>query len=228
MSDIISNPWDHVATTGQLPDGMNLLKEYSTFKIVKSKDVLAEDRNGKAVKKLRLTGTVQKCDEFNENHRKYSFDIIREAVEAIQPAVKGRKVIGEFDHPCDAKIHMDRASHLMTKVWMDGKNVMGELEVIEGMPCGQMLKALVEAGVTIGISSRGIGDMRPIVAEGFDEAYEVMPGFRFVTWDVVAEPSVKEAELSVLESRQRLSRGRASRQEVESKLLEEFTRVLRG
>jgi len=104
---------------------------------------------------------------------------------------------------CDAKIHMDRVSHLMTKIWMEDKNVLGELEVIEDMPCGQMLAALVRAGVTVGISSRGIGDMKPVMTESMQEAYEVLPGYRFVTWDTVAEPSVKEAELSVMESKQR-------------------------
>ena len=105
---------------------------------------------------------------------------------------------------CDAKIHMDRVSHLMTKVWMESKNVLGELEVLEEMPCGKMLAALVRAGVTVGISSRGIGDMKPVMSEGLQEAYEVLPGYRFVTWDTVAEPSVKEAELSVMESKQRI------------------------
>ena len=126
---------------------------------------------------------------------------------------------------CDAKIHMDRVSHLMTKVWMENNNVLGELEVIEDMPCGQMLAALVRAGVTVGISSRGVGDMRPVVSEG-TEAYEVLPGYRFVTWDVVAEPSVKEAELSVMESKQR--KIFLQKRNVEQELIKEIINRFRG
>jgi hypothetical protein len=133
--------------------------------------------------------------------------------------------MGEFDHPQDAKIHMDRVSHLMTKVWMEGKNVLGELEVLEEMPCGQMLSALVRAGVTVGISSRGIGDMKPTMTESMQEAYEVLPGYRFVTWDTVAEPSVKEAELSVMESKQRML---SQKKQIEQALLAELSKHLRG
>ena len=204
MSEIVTPVmanWQKVSQTGELPTGMSLLKEDLEFKVVRAKEI-KEDKTGKRF--MRLTGVVQKADDYNENGRIYSKTILNEAVEAIQPAIKARRVMGEFDHPQDAKIHMDRVSHLMTKVWMESKNVLGELEVLEEMPCGKMLAALVRAGVTVGISSRGIGDMKPVMSEGLQEAYEVLPGYRFVTWDTVAEPSVKEAELSVMESKQRI------------------------
>jgi hypothetical protein len=204
-----------------IPDGMSLLTEHTDFKIVHAKEAVS--KSGK--KRMRLTGIVQKADVVNENGRIYKSKILQEAVEAIQPAIKSRKILGQLDHPEDAKIHMDRVSHLMTKVWMEGKNVLGELEVIEDMPCGQMLAALIRADVTVGISSRGIGDMKPSMTEGMQEAYEVMPGYRFVTWDTVAEPSVKEAELSVMESKQRiLSRQRQIEQEIIAEITKRFGR----
>lgn len=217
-----SASWQEVSRTGEIPSGMSLLQEEREFKVANVRTV-SEEKTGK--KSLRLTGIVQTADSFNENGRIYSTPILKEAVDSIQNSIKSRKVMGEFDHPQDAKIHMDRVSHIMTKVWMEGKNVIGELEVLEDMPCGQMLAALVRAGVTVGISSRGIGDLKPTVTESMQEAYEVLPGYRFVTWDTVAEPSVKGAELSVMESKQRRL---AQKGEVEKKLLEEIANRFRS
>lgn len=224
MSNIVipTPTWQKVSQTGEVPSGMSLLREDIEFKVVQAREI-TESKTGK--RSMRLTGIVQKADDYNENGRIYSNGVLSEAIEAIQPALKARRVMGEFDHPADAKIHMDRVSHLMTKVWMEGKNVLGELEVLEQMPCGQMLAALVRAGVTVGISSRGIGDMKPVMTESMQEAYEVLPGYRFVTWDTVAEPSVKEAELSVMESKQRKL---SKKSQAEQALLAELNQYLRG
>jgi hypothetical protein len=86
---------------------------------------------------------------------------------------------------------------------MEGNEVIGELEILEKTPCGGILKSLVESGVNIGISSRGVGDMESAVIED-KEYYKVLPGFTFVTFDIVAEPSVQGSYLSVMESRNRL------------------------
>jgi hypothetical protein len=204
------------------------LTEKNEFTILNARNVIIEERPGIKIKRMRLNGVIQKCDSFNENHRRYSYGIIKEAVESIQDSLGKRKILGELDHPTDAKIHLDRISHVMTKVWMEGKNVYGELEVLDKMPCGALLKSLVESGIPVGISSRGVGDLQPVMAEGIDEAYDVLPGFRFVTWDIVVEPSVKEAELSVLESKQRLVSRQTHRKMIETNLVKELSAVLRG
>lgn len=98
----------------------------------------------------------------------------------------------------DAKIHLDRVSHLMSKVWMEGKKVFGEMEVLHRLPCGAALRGLFEHKVRVGISSRGVGDMEMIERNGH-EVYRVMPGYAFVTWDTVAEPSVDGAILTLRE-----------------------------
>lgn len=208
--------WGQVSKTGVVPDGMSLLVEEKEFNVIQSREI--SEKSGK--KKLRLTGIIQKASDLNENGRVYSSNVLSEAVDAIQESIMKRKVTGELDHSCDAKIHMDRISHLMTKVWMESKNVLGELEVIEETPCGQILSALVKAGITVGISSRGVGDMRPCVNED-TEYYEVLPGYRFITWDVVAEPSVKEAELSVMESKQRII---TRRSQIEKEIIKEIAK----
>lgn len=218
MSATITVPnWQKISQTGEIPHGMTFLTEDIEFKVVHAKEIM-EEKTGK--RRMRLTGVVQMADTRNENGRIYCSKILKEAVDSIQPSIRARKVMGEFDHPSDAKIHMDRVSHLMTKVWMENKSVLGELEVLEEMPCGSMLAALVRAGVTVGISSRGIGDMKPIMSES-QEVYEVLPGYRFVTWDTVAEPSVKEAELSVMESKQRLLR---SKKTIEQEIVAEISK----
>ncbi len=81
---------------------------------------------------------------------------------------------------------------------MDGKKVIGEAEVLHKVPCGAALRGLFEHKVRVGISSRGVGDME-MVEHGGREAYRVMPGYAFVTWDAVAEPSVTGAVLNIQE-----------------------------
>jgi len=192
----------HIAQTGEIPAGKNFLQESFPLQIKDMKEVVTEGVNG-GKPALRITGIFQKCDEPNQNGRVYPRSVLGEAVKNLQEAVSHRKIMGEFDHPPDAKIHLDRVSHLITKVWLEGKYVYGQAEVLQDMPMGSALAALLRSNVQVGISSRGVGDMS-IVNEGMDdEHYVVQDGYEFVTWDVVGEPSVQEATMSVMESRAR-------------------------
>jgi len=191
-----------IAQTGQVPAGTQFIQDTFPLKILESKRDVNESIGGKPT--LKITGVIQKADEANQNGRVYPYDVLAEAVDNIQEDLETRAVIGEFDHPSDAKIHLDRVSHIMTRVWMEGKYVYGVAEVLEEMPCGQMLGALLRSKARVGISSRGVGDMEA-VNEGADgEMHRVLPGYSFVTWDIVGEPSVKEAVMSVMESRNRI------------------------
>jgi hypothetical protein len=100
---------------------------------------------------------------------------------------------------CDAKIHLDRVSHLITKVWMKGKTVYGELEIMESTELGRTLLGLIEGNASVGISSRGVGDVKSVIIDG-EEYFEVLPGYQLITWDVVAEPSVQDSYLVLAES----------------------------
>ncbi len=126
---------------------------------------------------------------------------MQEAINDIQEDIKNRCVWAEFDHPSDAKIHMDRISHLITRLWMEGSKVIGEAEIIDELPFGHQLKTLLKHG-SVGISSRGIGDIEVKERNG-EEAYYVTEGFRLVTFDAVAEPSVTGARLQLVEGRLR-------------------------
>lgn len=189
-----------VAETGEIPSGFRLIQDTFPFEVIETKSTVVEGRDGKEVPVLRVSGLVQRGDHENANGRFYpTRDVLGPAVRNIQEDIGSRAVMGEFDHPADAKIHLDRVSHLMTKVWMDGRKVYGEAEVLHNLPCGACLRGLFEHKVRVGISSRGVGDMEVVENSG-KEMYRVMPGYAFVTWDAVAEPSVNGAILNIQES----------------------------
>ena len=187
-----------VAQTGCIPEGTMLLQDVWPLVILDTKSVVSEGVVGGAPA-TRVTGVFQVADDTNANGRVYPRPILREAVGAIQEDITNRSVWGEFDHPPDAKIHLDRISHLITKIWMEGKSVFGEAEIIGELPHGSQLNTLLKRG-RIGISSRGIGDME-VRDNGGQELYYVTEGYRFVTWDAVAEPSVTGAILQLCEGR---------------------------
>jgi hypothetical protein len=188
-----------IAETGVVPAGFQLLRDTFSFDVIDVQNTLREGRNGKEEPIMRVSGLVQMGDKENANGRYYpTRDVLAPAVQSIQDDIGARAVMGEFDHPADAKIHLDRVSHLMTKVWMDGRKVYGEAEILHNLPCGACLRGLFEHKVRCGISSRGVGDMEMVENSGKD-IYRVLPGYSFVTWDAVAEPSVNGAILNIQE-----------------------------
>lgn len=220
----------HVAAlTGEI--GSHKLLQDSMPLVVKRK-TLVESKLSPGRKALVLAGQFQKADYPNANQRIYEEEILKHAVNEIQDDIKARRVLGECDHPEDAKIHLDRVSHLITKLWTEGKTVFGELEVIEGTPMGSIAKSFIDSSVQLGISSRGVGDMETTIREG-EEFYRVLPGYTLITFDMVAEPSVKGSYLSIRESRDRLLKVLKSnttkniREEAEHKLIEMFGKKLR-
>lgn len=189
-----------IAETGVIPAGMKLIRDTHEFKILDRKNAIKEDRNGNGTPVLRVTGLIQMGDQPNGNGRYYSTnEVLAPAIKQIQEDIKARAVLGEFDHPSDAKIHLDRVSHLMTNVWMEGRKVFGEAEILHKLPCGACLRGLFEHKVRVGISSRGVGDMEVVSESNGQETYRVLPGYTFVTWDAVAEPSVNGAILNIQE-----------------------------
>lgn len=189
-----------IAETGVIPVGMRFIQDVYPFEVIDRKETVTEDVNGREVPIMRVTGLIQMGDRENANQRYYSTrEVLAPAVQNIQEDIGNRAVMGEYDHPADAKIHLDRVSHLMSKVWMDGKKVYGEAEVLHRLPCGACLRGLFEHKVRVGISSRGVGDMEVVEQHG-QQIYRVMPGYAFVTWDAVAEPSVNGAILQIQES----------------------------
>jgi Prohead core protein serine protease len=222
-----------IAETGVIPAGYQLLNDTHSFIPLKTEKVVIEDANGNPQPTMRVRGLFQEADKDNANQRWYERSILGEAASLIQDDISRRGVLGEFDHPPDAKIHLDRICHLITKIWMDGPRVFGEAEVLDNQVHGRALRGLFESKIRIGISSRGIGDMELREHNG-KQLYFVLPGYQFVTWDVVADPSVKGAYLQpIKESINRVQRatsearraGKLSNEAYEALLLEEVNKL---
>jgi len=151
-------------------------------------DLLTEDEK-RLVKEgvLILSGIMQKADALNGNGRVYPRKILMREVENYQKLVKERRALGELDHPEDSVINLRNASHLVTDVWWDNDQVMGKVQVLN-TPSGNILKGLVQSGVKLGISSRGLGSVRENQGKTVVE-----DDFQLICFDFVSEPSTPGA-----------------------------------
>jgi hypothetical protein len=137
---------------------------------------------------VKFRGKFQEAEAVNKNKRMYPFDVLDENVQRLQEAIKGRGLIGELDHPTDSIVHFATASHIVTRLWWDGNTLMGEGEILN-TPHGKVLRALIEDGVKIGISSRGVGNGK--VNE--DGILVIGESYKLITFDAVADPSTFDA-----------------------------------
>ena len=144
-----------------------------------------------------LTGIIQAADMKNGNGRIYPRKILMREVENYQKIINENRALGELDHPEDSVINLRNVSHMVTKCWWDGQNVMGKVKVLD-TPSGNILKSLANSGVSLGISSRGMGS----VTEG-QEGTIVEDDFQLICFDIVSEPSTTNAYLNLSESQQR-------------------------
>ena len=136
---------------------------------------------------LILTGKLQEADVQNGNGRIYPQRVLVREMKNYQKLVQERRALGELDHPEDSVINLKNASHLVTDVWWDNKNVMGKVKVLD-TPSGQVLKSLVESGVKLGISSRGMGSVTESAGQTIVE-----DDFQLICFDFVSEPSTPNA-----------------------------------
>ena len=135
-------------------------------------------------KSLYMKGICIQGDIRNANQRVYSSQEIGKAVKTLNEQIAGGySVLGEVDHPDDLKINLDRASHMITEMWMDGPNGYGKLKIIP-TPMGQLIETMLNSGVKLGVSSRGSGEV---------DASGNVNGFEIITVDIVAQPSAPGA-----------------------------------
>ena len=137
--------------------------------------------------KIILKGVIQKSDTLNQNGRIYPKAILEREVRNYQKFIQERRALGELDHPATSVVELKNVSHLVTNAYMEGDVVYGEVEILP-TPKGEILKSLIEAGVKIGISSRGVGST---TNEGGHQM--VNDDFQLICWDMVAEPSTPGA-----------------------------------
>jgi hypothetical protein len=163
-----------------------LLQEYRPFKVNKQLAEQAVQKN----KPLIVSGILQRAEAKNQNGRVYPKDILEREVQAyMEGPVADNRAMGELDHPESSIINLQNVSHTIKKCWWDGDDVMGEVEILS-TPAGNILKALFAAGITVGISSRGMGSVEENLSEG---TVEVQDDFELLCWDFVSTPSTHGA-----------------------------------
>ena len=144
---------------------------------------------------MMLTGKLQEAEVQNGNGRIYPRPVLEREVKRYAKVVEDRRALGELDHPDSSIINLANVSHMITEVWMDGASVMGKCKVLE-TPSGQILRALVESGVKIGISSRGMGSVSERMGKTIVE-----DDFQLIGFDIVSEPSTPNAFMALSEGK---------------------------
>jgi Prohead core protein serine protease len=158
-----------------------LLREHLTFDRA---SMVLESEGEHDKKSLYMKGIFIQGNIRNHNERIYPVHEIKKAVDTLNAQLKDGSVLGELDHPDDLKINLDRVSHMITNMWMEGNDGYGKLKVIP-TPMGTLVKTLLESGVKLGVSSRGSGNV--------SETDGRVSDFEIITVDVVAQPSAPQA-----------------------------------
>lgn len=157
----------------------NTLTEHLTFD--QARVITEASSDGKS---LYMEGIFVQGEKRNQNQRVYPVQEIAKAVKNIQERIdSGVSVLGEADHPDDLQVNLDRVSHMIERMWMDGQDGLGRLKLLP-TPMGNICKTLIENGVKLGVSSRGSGNV--------NESGKVSD-FEIQTVDIVANPSAPDA-----------------------------------
>ena len=163
-----------------------LLQEYRQFKV----DKLLVERSIKENKPLMVSGIIQRAEAKNQNGRVYPREILaREIKKYAEGPVRERRATGELDHPESSVINLQNVSHNIVEVKMRGNDVYGKVEILS-TPAGNILKELFRNGITVGISSRGMGSVQENISEG---TVEVQDDFELLCFDFVSTPSTHGA-----------------------------------
>jgi hypothetical protein len=142
----------------------------------------SDDKDGKT---LHLKGIAIQGGIRNANQRVYPVDEIERAVKTLNVQIQnGYSVLGEVDHPDDLKVNLDRVSHMITQMWMEGPNGYGKMKILP-TPMGNLVRTMLESGVKLGVSSRGSGNV--------NDGNGHVSDFEIITVDVVAQPSAPGA-----------------------------------
>ncbi len=161
---------------------MSILIERLSHTQAKVKSRIVETENGD--KQMFMEGVFVQGGVKNANQRVYPVAEIARAVESVQKRIsEGFPVLGECDHPPELTVNVDRVSHIIENMWMDGPNGYGKLKIVP-TPMGNIIRTLIESGATLGVSSRGSGEV---------DSQGDVSNFEIVTVDIVAQPSAPDA-----------------------------------
>ena len=137
--------------------GKQLLQEfYELCKDGICLDLLIEAEKQEVVKEgaMYLTGRIQTADKQNGNGRIYPYEVLKREMDNYKKVIADNRACGELDHPDDSVVNLKNVSHVITDCWWEDKDVMGKIKVLD-TPSGRILKDLINAGIKLGISSRG-------------------------------------------------------------------------
>jgi len=163
---------------------LRLLNSYQVFDY--TPDMIKEMRetnNGK----IMMKGVLQKSDTLNQNGRIYPRNVLEREVRNYQKFIIENRALGELDHPDSSVVNLKNVSHIVREAHVDGDVVYGTVEILD-TPSGKILQSLVESGVKLGISSRGVGTTKK---QG--DYQIVQDDFQLICWDFVSEPSTPGA-----------------------------------
>jgi len=177
---------------------MKLIREY--YQLCEGgvcQDLLTEeDKKFVANGGIMLSGLMQMAETKNGNGRMYPQKILEREVKNYAKLVAENRALGELDHPDSSVINLNNASHMVTKIWMEGNKCMGKIKVLE-TPAGKILESLVKSGVQLGISSRGMGSVKES-----NGVTLVEDDFQLICFDMVSDPSTPGAFM-MTEARER-------------------------
>ena len=165
-------------------NNMKLLTEWMAFEY--TPDMIQESKennNGK----ILMRGILQKADTLNQNGRVYPGDILDREVRNYQKFIQENRALGELDHPDSSVVELKNASHIVREAYMTEGVCYGTVEILQ-TPSGKILQSLIDSGVTLGISSRGVGSTQ---RSGDHDV--VQDDFQLICWDFVSEPSTPGA-----------------------------------
>ena len=176
-------------------------------------ETIVEENEGK--KEHFLSGIFMQAEETNRNGRMYSLPILtRETKRYIEEKVNHNRALGELNHPTDPTINLERVSHMIREMKIDGNHILGKAKVLD-TPCGNIVRGLMEGGVKIGVSSRGVGSLQTtsegckIVGEDFQLATAA---------DIVADPSAPDAFVNgIMEGKEWIWEGGILREQLAEK-----------
>ena len=163
---------------------LKLLTEWMPWQY--SKEMIEESKQ-KNDGRLLMKGILQKANTLNQNGRIYPQVILDREVRNYQKFIAESRALGECDHPDSSVVELKNASHIVREAYMDGDVCYGIVELLD-TPSGKILQSLVESGVTLGISSRGVGSTK---RQGDTDV--VQDDFQLICWDFVSEPSTPGA-----------------------------------
>ncbi len=163
---------------------MKLLTEWCALNITKEMIKESRERHGG---KLVLKGPIQKANTLNQNGRIYPRAILEREIMNYQKLIQENRAMGECDHPDSSVVELKNVSHVVKEAYMQGDVVYGAIEILD-TPSGKIIQSLIESGVTLGISSRGVGSTQK---QGSTQI--VQDDFQLICFDMVSEPSTPGA-----------------------------------